>query len=660
MKHGKFKTISNVSLLIIGTLLLQTVVWAFYDLKIFYVMLILSLVVSGYTIFRLLNIQKHVSRVLRAVNDSINTEGSDALSRLTIPVLVVSDNDEIIWYNNALLNFLPEGTGVFGESINVIISPEDKEILEREKQANIFYNNKYFTVFETCTNVDGVAQKVYYFFDITDSVKNAQQYALSRPAVALVAIDNLDELTRDAKDSEKALIISTIEKEIENWSASSNGISRKLSTDRYMLIFEERHLQKIMEERFSVLDTVRSLNFEGRGRPTLSIGVGHNAANLRECEEFARQALDMALGRGGDQAAVKNRNNEFEFFGGVSKSVEKRSKVRARIVASAIKELIEGSDRVLLMGHRFADLDCFGAAYSLWSCVKSMGKEAHIIMDTEKNLAKTLLDRIVAQGITDVVTDGKQLLPLIDKKTMLIILDTHKPDFLESQDIYKACETVVVIDHHRKSVDHIDNAVIFYHETSASSTCEMVTELLQYMGEKTVGKLEAEALLSGIMLDTRNFVLHTGVRTFEASAFLINHGADPVQVKYMLAGNISAYRQRANIISNAEIYGDCAISENRENDEHTLIATSQAADELLNISGVNAAFVLCWKEGKINISARSLGKINVQLIMEELGGGGHRTMAACQLEVTDFEEAKTMLISAIDSYKNKNGQSVNN
>ena len=657
MKHKNFWGLSTLYYIMIGVMVAQTVISAFFDMRIFVILLVFTLAVIGFAIYRLANMQRYMRNLLSGISSSLDSSGSEVLEGFSIPVMVVSDSDEILWYNDAFRNILLDGEDIFGHDLSEIVGEEARELLSGNKQTHITYENRIFSVFQSVSHISGVTQRVFYFVDETKLRRTAEEYALSRPAVALIAIDNLDEVAAGARDSERAAISSDVEIEIENWAAPSDGIMRKLTGEKFMIILEERHLQGLMEQRFDILDRVRNIDHSGRGHATLSIGVGRGGDSLRECEEMAGQALDMALGRGGDQAAVKDKNNDYQFFGGVSKAVEKRTRVRTRVVASALRELIEGSDNVIIMGHRFADLDCFGAAYAMWSAVRSMGKEAVVVMEREQSMALTLLDRIEAAGVTGCVCSGRDILPHIGRKTLLIVVDTHRAGFVDSPEVYKACKTVVVIDHHRKAVDFIDNAVIFYHETFASSACEMVSELLQYMGEKSVGRLEAEALLSGIMLDTRSYVLHTGVRTFEASAFLRNRGADPVEVKRLFAGSMQVYQQKAAVVAGVQVYEDCAVAVNTVEDAFTRISSAQAADELLNIEGVSGSFVLFKNGDEIDISARSLGLLNVQLIMERLGGGGHQTMSACQMKGVGFEEALVRLLEAINDYRRSEGRS---
>lgn len=602
-------------------------------------------------VFSLLGLHANIGRIISAASKGISTAQSKALTELRIPVMITAADGEIVWYNPQFENDIPEASLTVGKTVEAAFGSDFTDDIESNGHAEITMGNKIFSVTDSDVDGGGTALRIYYLFDITALRKVAYEYEQTRPVVAFVAIDNLDEITKNARDSEIASFRGSVQRKIEKWFSHIDGICRKLSGDRYMLVLEERSYQKLSAEGFTVLDDVRELKF-GDSSATLSIGVGQGAGSLSECEEMARQALDMALGRGGDQTVVKMPNNEYKFFGGVSGAIEKHNKVRARIISNTLKSLILSSSNVVLMGHRFADLDSLGACIALSGAVSALGRQPYIVMDKEKTMASSLMDRAEALGAQIDIVSGNEILPMIDKETLLIITDVHRPSFLDSPDVYDRCQNVVVIDHHRKAVDFISDSVIFYHETAVSSTCEMVTEMLQYMCPKSVGQLEAEALLSGIMLDSRNFVLNTGVRTFEASAFLRNRGADPVTVKKLFAGSIESYKLRAEIVGSAELYdGDCAIAVNSTVNASSRLASAQAADELLGISGVAGSFVVCRYGSEFNISARSLGSMNVQLIMEKLGGGGHRTMAACQICVDSVEDAILQLKHAIDAYK---------
>ena len=435
---------------------------------------------------------------------------------------------------------------------------------------------------------------------------------------------------------------------LEDWISITSGILRKFGTDHFMVVVEQRHLQKIIEGRFDILDRVRTIQTGDHMSVTLSIGVGQGDT-LRDSEAMAKQAIEMALGRGGDQAAVKTKNG-FDFYGGVSKGVEKRTKVRTRVVASALQELITGSDNVLVMGHRFSDLDCLGSAVALAAAARNHGRPAYVVTQRSKTLARELIERYEEAGRGDIFIEPDEAMPLLTRRSLVIITDTHNPKMLEWNPLYENAQTVVVIDHHRKMVDYIDNAVIFYHEPYSSSASEMVAELVQYLGSGALSRLEAEALLAGIMLDTRSFVMKAGVRTFEAAAYLRKLGADTVEVKRMFSGSMEMYRKKTAIIARAELYKNTAIACDQEGGPEVRIAASQAADELLSIKGVDASFTLFDDNGSINISARSLGDFNVQLVMEAIGGGGHLTMAGALLKDTGMDQAKRRLVQAIDAH----------
>ena len=429
-----------------------------------------------------------------------------------------------------------------------------------------------------------------------------------------------------------------------------------MEKDRYNVVFEDKDMQRIIQNRLDLLDTVRKLEISDRVPCTLSIGIGREADSIGEADEMARQALEMAQGRGGDQAAVRTQNG-YDFYGGLSKGVEKRTKVKTRIVAQALSELIQSSKNVILMGHRFADMDAFGSAVALHKAVTQMGKQAWIAIDPEKNMVELLYKKVRDNGYRDYLKAPAELMDVVEDGTLLIVVDTHSKTIIESRELYEKCKTVAVIDHHRRLVEYIDNATIFYHEPYASSASEMVTELVQYFGGNIrLGRLEAEALLAGIMLDTKNFVSKAGVRTFEAAAYLRRLGAETSEVKKFFNTSLGEYQQKVKLVAGAELYRGCAISSTNQTMDDINIVVAQAADELLNINGVKASFVM-YEAGKgVNFSARSSGDMNVQIVMESLGGGGHLTMAGAQLQDCTLETARQKLFDAIDDYLSKNAK----
>lgn len=630
---------------------LQTICLFFVSKPLFLASLILLCILAVVTVVRMITTGRRFDDLINSMNEDLNNAASNALTSFVLPILIVSETDEIVWYNSRFAEQVnTDSDGLIGQNINQLLGENGSRDMREKRHATITYGNRIYDVYESVHMLDGeIEQKIYCFIDLTDLRRTASEYQLSRLLVAFIAIDNLDDLTRNMRDSERNTVSSRIQKVLEDWFATTNGFSRKLSGERYIFIFEERDLISFTAAKFEILGRIRSIDFGERGHATVSIGIGHGK-NLRECEEQAAQALDMALGRGGDQVAIKKLDHSFQFFGGISGANEKRTRVRTRIVASALLELIQSSEQVVLMGHKFADLDCFGSAYALCSAIRKHTETPAYIAIRQKNaLVHPLFDRIRTLGGDLMITEPEQLLERVNKQTLLIIVDTHRSMMLECPELLDLAGTVVVIDHHRKSVDHIANAVIFYHESAASSASEMVSELLQYISESAVGRAEAEAMLSGIMLDTRNYCMHTGVRTFEASAFLRRRGADPVAVKKLFADSMEHYKMKNAIIATAEQHNAYAIAmhESDISPEEIRIISSEAADELLNIAGVKASFVISRLPDHINISARSFGEINVQLIMERLGGGGHRTMAACQLLEQDMNEVKNLLIDAI-------------
>ena len=649
MKPKKLWMVKPVIVLLIVTSVLLAGVSFFFDKRLFIAEIVLAAAVSIFAIVRLRMTQRDIYKFLQNMGERLNVTEREALHNFPMPVIVVSSNREIIWYNDMFRDKILGGEDAYGMSMDVLTDLPQDDFCS-EQGVELHYNDQAYKVVGIKSGEEKQPLYMLYFSERTQLVKIAQEYEQSRPSVMLLMIDNYDELMQNAKESEKSRLLGEIDYILENFMGETTGFIRKLSHDKFIAVVEERHLRRMIESRFKILDEARAIVTDQSIPVTLSIGVGRGGKDLLESEHFARQGLDMALGRGGDQAAVKTAGG-FDFFGGVSKGFEKRTKVKTRIIATALAELIESSDNVIVMGHRFGDLDCLGSAIALAQAIRRMGRPAVIAVNREKNLATALMDRMEEGEARSLFVPPNVAMELIQHKTLLIITDTHNPDILESQELYHKCPTVVVIDHHRKMVNFIDNAVIFYHEPYASSASEMVTELIQYFGDRELlTRFEAEALLSGIMLDTRNFVIRTGVRTFEAAAYLRRLGADTVSVRKLFSSSIDSYQRKTRLVASAEIYKGCAIVCSDMHADDIRLVAPQAADELLGISGVEASFVLYEIGGGANLSARSLGNMNVQVIMESLGGGGHQTMAGAQLEGVTPEKARQMLLDAIDRY----------
>ncbi|MGI6264972.1 MAG: DHH family phosphoesterase [Acutalibacteraceae bacterium] len=604
-----------------------------------------------------LRFRRRVRGYLKTVAARLSDAERRSLQTFPIPVAAISDTGEILWYNPSFEKEVLSGKDAYGWEVDRIAGGLPAEFFTSSTAQVVRQDGRWYRVYSHAVEGEGKPLTLLYYFDDTEHQEILEEYTLSRPAVLLVYIDNLEELLQNTRDSERAQITGKVETMLEDWVGERRGLMRRYAGDRFLVVLEQRYLDQIVQEKFPILDQARQIETAG-GNVTLSIGVGRGETFL-EGEGMARQALEMALGRGGDQAAVKTGSG-YDFYGGVSKGVERRAKVRARVIASALADLIRESQDVLVMGHRFSDLDCLGAGAGLAAIARAMGKPAFVVCDRDTTLAPELPERYDAQGIRELFIPPRQALERITPRTLLIVTDTHNPAMLESRELYQKAATVVVVDHHRKMVGYIDNAVIFYHEPNASSASEMVTELAQYMGEGNLSRLDADALLAGIMLDTRSFVMKAGVRTFEAAAYLRRIGADTVEVKRLFSAGMEVYRRKAAIVSAAQIYRGTAIAcDPRQGGKETRVAAAQAADELLSIKGVDASFTLFSDGGSINLSARSLGGFNVQLVMEALGGGGHMTMAGAALDGATMEQAVERLRQAIDRYLDEHAQKAN-
>ncbi len=598
-------------------------------------------------------INEKLKRAVKKTANYLDFSQKSSLDGFPFPVIVAEDNGKILWCNDLFYKSVIEDKQLQSDNIEQFIGASLAQLLSTDNYL-IEYNGKKYTLYSNKITVKNNTTHMIYFVDDTSLKNIASEHELSRPAILHIVVDNLEELSQKYKDSEIAVINGGIEKIIESWTAKFPCIMRKISNGKFFIVVEERGLVKMIEERFKVLDEIRAYEYDEKIIGiSLSIGASRGKTML-ECDGFARQALDMAQSRGGDQVALKTDGN-YEFFGGVSSGMEKRTKTKTRIISAALEELLKNSENVLVMGHCNSDLDCVGAAVGICSAAQSVGKSAKIVLYRKKTMAEPLIKHLEDNGKGELFIEPEQAKSLINKKTLLVIVDTHRAQFLEYKPIYDAVQNVVVIDHHRKTVDYIDKAVIFYNEPIASSAAEMVTEILQYITVKSpIDSVTAEALLAGIMLDTRNFVLRTGVRSFEAAAYLRGRGANTVTVKRLFANSMENYKQRNNIIGNSTTYKNCALAIAPDNIENIRVVASQVADELLNIEGIKSSYVIFRTENSIDISARSMGEMNVQVIMEKLGGGGHQTMAATQLKDITMEEALSKLRDVLDDFFDEN------
>lgn len=597
------------------------------------------------------NIRKQ--QLLSHISSSLDFMGGKDSNNFPLPIAVCRNNGEIIWYNNVFERIVigsnPTGYSELTNSFNQV--GMDTILNASETGVIIDSDDKHFTVFSHRAKKGNEDVVVLYFVESTKYIKIADEYVNTRPSILVMTIDNMAEIQQDYRESDCAAIRNGVEKIIETWIADYKCFISKFSDSKFFIVAENRDLEDMIARRFDLLDAVRNFTYENKFvGVTLSIGVG-TGNHLPECEKNAKLALDMALGRGGDQTVVKNRDN-YEFFGGVSKSVESTTKVKSRMVAAALTELIQGCDNLFVMGHRFPDFDAMGAAIGVVRIAQVFEKRAYIATERKTSMALPLIQKAdeLFEGTVISIEEAKHKMHQ-GKKNLLVIVDTHITNFVENRELLDMADMVVVIDHHRKAVDYIKDAVIFFHDPSASSACEMVTELMEYIPSlDQVGSFVADALMSGIVLDTKNFVLRAGSKTFEAAAYLKSQGAETVRVKKFFSNDIESYHMRNKIIGSARKYHNCAIAVNEISSENTRMVSSQAADELLNISGVDASFVMFKMDNMVCVSARSFGAVNVQVIMEYLGGGGHQTMAAVQLKGVDVHQAMEKLVSSIDRY----------
>lgn len=601
-------------------------------------------------VYRALSAKNRYKKFLIKTSKKLDFTDQKILSTLPFPVAICDEEGYITWCNDIFLNDVSRGEIAQTDKVSKYSDGADVSTFLNDEEISVFVDGKYYTVYGLSYRSLGKKYRALCYFDNTVLKTTELEYVKSRPYAVLIEMDNLDGSRSDLKDSELTEIRSRIEAILDEWSESYNSLLKKISEDRYLLVTEKKNFSLMVEEKFSVLEKVRNYEYKDiKVGATLSIGVS-DGESIRACEKGARKALEMALGRGGDQVAIKTKDG-YDYIGGVSKSAEKRNKVRSRIVGSALAELIKSSSNVIIMGHAYTDLDAVGSAVGLACAAESFGIPAYVVTDRKKTLASTLVEKLDREEMGKMIIGQKEALGMLGRKSLLIVVDTHIESFVEFPEIYAEAETKVIIDHHRRASADIDDAVIFHHDPGASSACEMVTELLQYINpEINIGKTVAEALLAGIMLDTKDFVIGTGVRTFEAAAYLKDKKADMISVKKLFANSLEVNKLRTRVISSAENFMDCAVSVVDFESPDVRIIAAQAADELLKVSGIKASFVMFENAGAVNISARSLGEINVQVIMESLGGGGHQTMAACQLKDYDITKANFALQGAINNF----------
>ena len=572
-----------------------------------------------------------------------------SLEPLSQPVVLLS-GETVLWYNDQFRQRMLGGQDLLVSRVQKVIPGLDLQLARTQEGQQLTLADGVWSAHSSTVPGDAETMTLVVFNEETALRRVEAEYKASRPGYLVFLVDGYDDVFSDMLDSERARLLEGINRVLEEMIGRGTGFLRRVASGRYIAVVEERQLEQFAKRGYDVLDKIRAL--DPSVNLSLSIGIGRGAKTLREAQDMAVQALDMAQGRGGDQAAEMTPDG-FTFYGGVSHGVEKRSKVRSRIVADQLVKLIKEADHVVIMGHRMSDLDAIGSAEGVLRICKICDVPAVIAVRRDATLASSLINALVAAGQEDDFIDPKGALPIISKRTLCIVVDTYQVNLVESKEILEKCGKVAVIDHHRKGVGFIENTALVCHEPYSSSASELVTELLQYVGERDdkPNRVEAEGLLAGIMLDTRDFTLHTGVRTFEAAAALRRYGAETERVRQLFDVTMVEYNAKADLVEAAQMYKNCAVSVSGEVPPEARVAIAQAANDLLTIQNVEASFVAVQVGTGVNISARSLGAVNVQVIMESLGGGGHQTMAAAQLKHITPEAARARIQTAIDQYR---------
>ncbi len=617
---------------------------------------ILFLLTLLYTYYTNNKRRSELSETLQELTSTVDTAAKTSLINSPFPLVIIEDNGNIVWRSSKFISeFANVDIGTYIEELNLDIKAE---ISKEEKNQDIM---KQMEIGKKTYKIVGKYAKtkkskkeymmILYFIDETENIKLQKEYKDSKSCVAIIMVDNYEETMQRLESEEKPQVIAEIDKYIYEWTDETKGVLIKTEKDRYIYFFEQRYLEILKEDKFSILDKIKEINMKENIQFTLSIAVSNNGVTDKEKYKSAQDAMDIVLGRGGDQAVIRD-NDIYKFFGGRAEEVEKRTKVKARIVAQALENLIKDSNKVMIIGHKNPDMDCMGAGLGIYRIAKTLNKNAYIVMDYSSALEEFKKCIEKEEEYEDAIINKEVALENIDEDTLLVVVDTHKINYVESNELVEGANKIVIIDHHRRSADFIENATLTFQEVYASSASELVTELLQYVDQKVELKtIEAESLYAGIMMDTKSFTFKTGVRTFEAAAYLRKCGVDIIRVKKWFQSDLNGFNKIAEIVKKSEVINDSiaiSICEEEARDVNTLCA--KAADELLTISNITASFVIGKLGEKVCISGRSIGDINVQLILEKLGGGGHITLAGAQVEGMTLEETKQELIKTINEY----------
>ena len=623
----------------------------------------LFLIIAIYSYYTNNKKKSEINETIQDLTLTIDSAAKTSLINSPFPLIIIETNGNVTWKNTKFSEEFKD-TDIKSYLKNLIIDIKS-DIINKEKNDNtpilkhIQINEKYYEILAKFVKSKNNKEKngkeyimMLYFIDETENIKLQKEYKNSKSCVTIMMIDNYEETIQQIESEEKTQILAEIDKCVYDWTNQTNGILIKSDRDTYIYLFEQRYLEKVKEDKFSILDRVKEIHTNENLQLTLSIAVSNDGITDKDKFKSAQEAMDVILGRGGDQAVIRE-NEIYKFYGGRAQEVEKRTKVKARVVAHALENLIRDSNKVMVMGHTNPDIDSMGSSLGVYRLAKSLGKNAYIIDSDENNTLQTFKNALLKDPeYEDILITKEVAEENIDKDTLLVVVDTHKINYVEAPELLNKTEKIVVIDHHRRSTDYIENAILIFQEVYASSAAELVTELIQYAETRVDLKMiETESLYAGIMMDTKNFTFKTGVRTFEAAAFLRKKGIDIIRVKKWFQSDLETFNKIAEIVTNAEIVNESiaiAIYDKKEKDASLICA--KAADELLTISNITASFVIGNQGNKVCISGRSIGDVNVQIILEKLGGGGHITLAGAQVEGMTLEETKQELINRINEY----------
>lgn len=666
---GQLRTYMQWPVVLTGLLVIMNVGIYFADVKAGIIMSVLTCVYAVVVLLLYFRDRPKLMTELISFATQYGQVQKELLNELAIPYAIMDRNGKLIWMNKAFSAIVQKEKN-YGKSITTLFPEISKETIpadQEECSVVLQYDARDYRAELKKIRLDSMAGDnailevaeednylvAIYLFDNTEINRYIRENREEKLMVGLFYIDNYEEALESVEEVRRSLLIALVDRKINKAVTNMEGIVKKVEKDKYFIILKQKYLGQLQSGKFSILDEVKTVNIGNEMAITLSIGLGLNGSSYGQNYEYARTAIDLALGRGGDQAVVKD-SEKLYYYGGKTKQVEKNTRVKARVKAHALRELMESKDKVVVMGHKIADVDSFGASVGIYRAAKTLGKRAYIVINDITSSVRSMMEGFdnSEEYEPDIFITSDVAKTIVDQNTVVVVVDVNRPSFTECRELLSLTKTIVVLDHHRYSGDTIENAVLSYIETYASSTCEMVAEILQYFddGLKIKG-MEADRIYAGIMIDTNNFMSKTGVRTFEAAAYLRRCGADVTRVRKMFRNDMDSYKARAEAVRQAEVYrNDFAISVCPAWDiESPTVVGAQAANELLNIIGIKASIVLTAYNQKIYVSARSIDEINVQLIMERIGGGGHMTVAGAQLEDQTVEEAKALIKETIDS-----------